>query len=868
MAETFYIVDGNSFAYRAFYGMPPLTDHKGNEVHAVLGFYNMILRILKGKNPEYFAIAFDHHKPTFRHKMFEAYKAHREKMPESLQAQMKMIKAIATSGGIKNFEFEGYEADDIIGSIAALNASENLNFVIMTGDKDMIQVLNENVSMMKISKGVEVITTPETLKASAGIVPEQILDILALMGDAADNIPGVKGIGEKTAYKLIHEYGTAENVIKNVDKIKQEKLKQIIKAGIKDIEISKLLAKLKIDKEVIADTKFLLEECQSSLINYAGLNAEFLEYDFKSLVTDKKNITIAAEKEENIKEAQWVDSFEEIEGFAKAEKVTLIFCGSENDNELILIKVSGREKYYCLSGMNFVSVPTTKADIITNSVKDVFRFSPEKPSGKIFDLSLMSYLLNPEKNYKDISFVYAEYLNKLFLSFDDVAGKGAKKIDPSMVPAEELNKYVYSHLAHAEALAKKLFEKIEENKLEEIYTDMELPLAVILADMEKTGIRIDTVLLEELIKKTEKNIAAEEKKIFKEAGVEFNINSPKQLGEVLFEKLKLPTQKKNKTGYSTDAEVLDNLADLHPAVASILTYRTLVKLKTGFLDAIKEYSKKDGMLYPLYNQTVAATGRLSSSKPNIQNIPVRGEEGRELRKIFIPLRNGDVIVKADYSQIELRVLAHCAKEKKMIQAFDEAVDIHEMTAREVFDVMPGMVDKDMRRVAKTINFGIVYGISPYGLAKQLKVSNPEAKRYIDKFFAMFPGVRLFHAETIAFARKNGYVETIFGRKRFMANINSSNRTIREFAERASINAPIQGTAADIIKKAMIAVFDYFEAHKMKAKMVLQVHDELVISAPEKEAAIVEKILKEKMEAAANLAVPMTVTISRGKNWYE
>lgn len=863
--KTLYIVDSNSYAYRAFYAIPPLTTKDGVEVHAVFGFFNMLNKIIKFKQPDYLFLAFDYPGPNFRHKIYEEYKIQREKMPESLQLQMKIIRDIAKAGNIKIFEESGYEADDIIAAAAYAAAAAKNKVVILSSDKDMIQLVNKDISILKFGRDGEIILTPESVKGKYGITPGHIVDVLALMGDASDNIPGVKGIGEKTAYKLVQDYGTVEEIMKKAGSLKPDKVNKLVQAGLEDIKLSLELAVLRVDPALIKKTGFVLDDCGVEKINREGLDAEFIKYNFKSLVSNGEQVKKEAKPKGK---ASHISSFEPLEKQLKsADAVTVIFCGNDRQPELVLFS-AGKEMYY-IYGKDYKTLPESLngKKIVTNSAKTVFTNLGRK-AGEVVDIMLQAYLLNPEKSYNDMSHVFTEYGGGMYLSYEDVAGKGAKKIMIELADPQALSDYASSMLDTAPAVAEKLKKKLKEEKIDAVYGELEMPVSYVLSVMEATGLKIDRGLLDELQKKTEKQIKKCEEKIFGDVGFEFNINSPKQLGEVLFEKLKLPPQKKNKTGYSTDSEVLSALEKLHPVVAEILRNRTLVKLKTGFLDVIKGFLTKENRIYPVYNQNVAATGRLSASEPNIQNIPVREDEGKEIRKIFIPLEKKHVIIKADYSQIELRIMAHFSGDKKLIEAYEEGVDIHSITASEVFGVDLKAVDQHQRRAAKTINFGIIYGISPYGLAKQLSISPGEAGEYIDKFFATFPGVRKYQEDTAASAAKHGWVETLTGRRRYMANINSKNRGIREFAERAAVNMPIQGTAADIIKKAMIEIQEWLEREKLETKMILQVHDELVFSSPVSEKDLVKKEIKRMMEGALKLDVPLTVSIGEGSNWGE
>ncbi|MCE5299542.1 MAG: DNA polymerase I [Spirochaetia bacterium] len=865
--KTFYIIDGNSYAYRAFYAMPPLTGPDGAEVHAVYGFYAMVMRVIRDKKPDCLAITFDHPKPTFRHKMFADYKAQREKMPESLQGQMKVIKETAAHSGFAVFEREGYEADDIIAALARQAAGEKYRVYIITGDKDLMQLVDKNISILKFKGKEETVLTPEKIREDMGIEPAEIADVLALMGDAADNIPGVDGIGEKSAYRLIQQFKSIENIYEKLDGFKPGRQKELLLAGKESAKISKELAVLNTDKhlmEMCSD----LKPCELSAIDFVALNDHFVHFNFRSLVFEKTTEKKTASAD--IRTAAYggtvrIKSLQEMASEIKrAGKVTVIFEYDDEGPEMAAVRAGGTS--YLLPERPG-TIELEGVEVLTNDSKTVHKLSAGT-ARRVDDVMLLAWLCNPEKNFRDISHAASEYLGGVYGAYEDAVGKGVKKIKPQEADTAALDNYAVQSIGLAEKLEAELSGRIEKEGLEKVYSTIEMPLSAVLAKMEMTGLKIDSKFLDELVEKTGAKIAAAEKRIYSGAGGEFNINSPKQLGEVLFERLKLPAQRKTRTGYSTDSEVLSNLEHMNPVVAEIINYRTLNKLKTGFLDSIKEKLTGDSMLYPTYNQNATSTGRLSSSNPNIQNIPVRGEEGREIRKIFTAFSKKEVLIKADYSQIELRVLAHMCGDEKLIEIFRNNGDIHALTASEIFGLPPEFLTKDHRRAAKTINFGIIYGISPYGLSKQLGVPVGEASAYMDRFFATFPGVREYQDRTIKEAAKNGYVETLCGRRRYMADINSKNRTIREFAERAAINAPIQGTAADIIKLAMIAVNNEFEKKAYGAKMILQVHDELVFTVPKQETAAVKGTVAGIMESALKLKVPLKADFGEGQNWYE
>jgi len=866
MSKVIYIIDCNSYAYRFFYAIPTLTTKDGVEVNAVFGFFNMLNKLINEKQIDYLALVFDSAVPTFRHKLYEEYKIQREKMPESLQNQIRIIKEICSISGIQVFQYDGLEADDIIANIAVKIAGDDKKVMVMTSDKDMIQIIDENINIYKIGKDKEIILTPDKIKEEYGIKPKDIVDVLALMGDASDNIPGVKGIGEKTAYKLIREYKNIDNILAEIDKIKPEKIKNSIKESVEIIRLSRKLAVLNIDKEIPEKIGFSLENCSVNNINRDALTKEFLKYNFKSLVSKK---LIKQELDNSLLTAKNIKSFDEIKDeIEKHNAVALFFLGDERKPEFVITGFEG--KAYYIFGKDFNSIPDYFNDknILTNSAKTIFRYLNPKEQGTVIDIILISYILNSEKVYRDCSHIFAEYLGGNYLSYEDVAGKGAKKVIIELVDEKVLSSYAGNMIYAVFNLYPEIIKRLKNESLQNIYFEIELPLARVLSIMENTGLKIDINYLNVLKDKFDKKIQEAEKNIYEKAGCEFNLNSPKQLSDILFNKLNLPRMKKIKTGFSTDNEVLLSLVNVHPVIPDIINYRTLIKIKTGFLDVINNFTNKDLKIFPYYNQNIAATGRLSSSEPNIQNIPVRDEEGREIRKIFIPLNKEDVIVKADYSQIELRILAHFSDDKKLKEYFFLEKDIHSMTAAEIFGIREEDVKDNQRRIAKTINFGIVYGMSKYGLSKELRISLQEAGFYIDKFFQTYKNVKNYHEEMINFARKNGFVTTLLGRKRYIQNINSKNKTIRELSERIAINSPIQGTAADIIKKAMIEIMKWLETEKLKSRMILQIHDELVFSSDLKEKEKIKQNIKNIMENIVKLNVPLKIKLGEGKNWYE
>lgn len=867
MNKVMYIIDGNSYAYRFFYAIPPLTTKDGMEVHSVFGFFNMLNKLFKEKKPDYICIVFDSPAPTFRHKIYEEYKIQREKMPESLQNQIKIIKEICEKAGIQIFQCDGYEADDIIANLSVEISKKDIKVMIMTNDKDMIQIVDDNIYIYKIGKDKETILTPQRIRDEYGINPTEIIDVLALMGDASDNIPGVKGIGEKTAIKLITQFKSVDNIFKRIDEVKPEKTRDSIKKSMDIVKLSRRLAVLDINEGISQKIGFTLDKCDAKNLNRDVMEKQFLKYNFKSLISANKLIKHGIDASPLI--AQNIKSFDEIKDeLQKQETIALFFLGDERKPELV---ITGFEKQaYYIFGGDFKSIPDyfNEKGIITNSAKTVFCHLDKNGKGTVNDLILISYILNPEKIYRDISHIFAEYLGGNYLSYEDIVGKGVKKVMVELVDEKILSSYTGSMVKASFSILPKLIEKLQIESLKSVYFDIELPLARVLSYMERTGLKIDINYLDSLKKKIDRRIIELERNIYDKVGLEFNLNSPKQLSDILFGKLGLPKIKKIKTGFSTDNEVLLMLQNAHPVVPEIISYRTFVKIRTGFLEVIQNFTDKDSKIFPYYNQNITATGRLSSSEPNIQNIPVRDEEGREIRKIFVPLNKDNVILKADYSQIELRILTHFSGDERLKEYFLSEKDVHTMTAAEIFGINEKDVMENQRRIAKIINFGIIYGMSKYGLSRELKISLQQAGNYIDKFFKTYKNIKEYQEEAINFARKNGYVETLFGRKRYIPNINSKNKTIREFAERVAINSPIQGTAADIIKKAMIEIMDWIVNEKLRSKMILQVHDELVFSVFEDEKEKIKIGVRKIMESIVKLNIPLKIKLGEGKNWYE
>jgi DNA polymerase-1 len=879
------LIDGNSIIYRAFFAMPPLTNTKGWHTNAVYGFTNMLLRIIEDHKPTHMMVAFDAGKKTFRHESYKEYKGGREKTPHELSEQFPMLKELLQGLGIAQYELSGYEADDIIGTIAKVADQAGREVLVISGDKDMFQLASEHVQIGLTRKGVTEIElyTPAQIQERYGLEPHQITDLKGLMGDTSDNIPGVPGVGEKTALKLLHQYGSVEEVLANTHELKG-KMKEKIETHADDAILSKKLAT--IFREVQLDKS--LDE-----MVFIGLQSEtagpaLAKLEFKSLLERLSFSGKGGESEEIISQPTLnvevtvihEDNMDEL--MSRLDDVKVLHVETYGDNphraEIIGIVFSSEERH---DYMPFDLLKTAQATPILNWLQD-----PAQPkrgydlhrmdlalhwhgipfAGVTFDVQLAAYLLDPTESNQTVSALASKYELSSLAIEEDIFGKGAKYRVPEV---EILSNHLARKSATVLSIIPKQEEELDKNEMKSLFHDLEMPLSRILADMEKQGIEVHTKELQQLGKEFEEQIHHLEEEIYRIADTKFNLNSPKQLGEILFVKLGLPVVKKTKTGFSTDAEVLEKLAPYHDIVQLILQYRSIAKLQSTYVEGLlKEVSPKTGKVHTYYRQTVAATGRLSSQFPNLQNIPIRLEEGRKIRKVFVPSEPGWSILAADYSQIELRVLAHISNDEKLKEAFLQDMDIHTKTAMDVFGVKPEEVDSNMRRSAKAVNFGIVYGISDYGLSQNLNITRKEAAHFIEQYFEVFKGVKQFMNDIVKEAKENGYVTTLLGRRRYLPEINASNFNLRSFAERTAMNTPIQGTAADIIKLAMVHMDQALFDKKLKSRMLLQVHDELVFEVPEDELEIMKSLVPEVMANALQLCVPLKAEVSYGSNWYE
>ena len=881
---TLYLIDGNSYIYRAYYAIRNLSASDGTPTNAVFGFTNMVLKLLKEKKPDYFGIVFDSPGPTHRHEAFKEYKAHRPGMPEDLIPQVPVIKEIINAFNITIIEKQGYEADDILGMIAKNAEAEGIDVFIATGDKDMCQVVSPKIRLCDTMK--DKVTEEKDVIERYGVKPSQFPEILALMGDASDNIPGAPGIGEKTAVKLLKEFGDIDNLIENLGKIKNTRARNAVAENIENIRLSKELATLVLDVPVDISIKDLevREPEWSRLLEY------FQRFQFTSLM---KQVQQKKEPVEDRTEYITVLDKRTLEKtLASIEDDITIDTETTSESPIdarlvgISFAISTDKAYYVPIAHSYDGVPEQlPKDYVIEQMKEVLEDPNISKTGHNikydlmvlrneninmrgigFDTMLASYLLNPNKANHNLTDISMEHLGMKKLSFKDLVGKDRK--DFSEVPLDEAAKYSGEDAAVTLKLKQHFEPEIIKEELDELFREVEVPLIEVLADMETAGVKIDSALMETFSNRMARELSSIEQRIYFTAGEEFNINSPKQLQEVLFEKLGLKPLKKTKTGYSTDIDVLEQLASQHELPKEIIEYRGLSKLKNTYVDALPRLiNPRTGRVHTSFNQTVTATGRLSSSEPNMQNIPIRGEWGRKIREAFI-VEPGHLMLSSDYSQIELRIFAHLSGDKELVSVFRSDGDIHTMTACGLFGVKPGNVTDEMRRNAKTVNFGIIYGISPYGLSQQLNIPVDEAKHYIDTYFARFSGVRKYIDSLIDGARERGFVTTILGRKRAVPELKSSNRNTSQFGERLATNTPVQGSAADIIKVSMINIQRRIRKENLRTRMLLQVHDELLFEVPEDEKDIALKLVRQEMENVIVLAVPLKVDIGIGKNWAE
>lgn len=869
------LVDGNSLAYRAFFALPLLSNEKGIHTNAVYGFTTILMKMLEEEKPTHMLVAFDAGKTTFRHKTFKEYKGGRQKTPPELSEQLPFIQELLDAYKISRYQLENYEADDIIGTLAKSAEKDGFEVKIFSGDKDLTQLATKETTVAITKKGITDVEyyTPEHVQEKYGLTPRQIIDMKGLMGDASDNIPGVPGVGEKTAIKLLKQFHTVEALLSSIDEVNGKKLKEKLEEFQEQALMSKELA------TIITEAPL---ELTLDGLGYEGFDREAVVKLFKDLGFNSLLERLGEEPEET--EAE---QFEDIEVTIKTDISDDLFASpasvvveqlGDNYHEAPILGFSIVNE----NGVFFIPQETAvHSDRFKEWAEDeskkkwvfdakraavALRWQGIELKGAEFDVLLAAYIINPGHSYDDVASVAKEHHLQLVSSDEAVYGKGAKQA----VPAE---KELADHLGRKgkaiSLLREKLLDELEKNEQLELFEDLEMPLAHILGEMESIGVQVDVDRLKKMGDELSGKLKEYEEKIHESAGETFNINSPKQLGVILFEKLGLPVIKKTKTGFSTSADVLEKLRDKHVIIEDILHYRQIGKLQSTYVEGLLKVIRKDShKVHTRFNQALTQTGRLSSTDPNLQNIPIRLEEGRKIRQAFVPSQKGWLMFAADYSQIELRVLAHISKDKNLIEAFTNDMDVHTKTAMDVFHVSEEEVTPAMRRQAKAVNFGIVYGISDYGLSQNLGITRKEAAAFIERYFNSFQGVKEYMEETIQEAKQKGYVTTLLSRRRYIPELTSRNFNLRSFAERTAMNTPIQGSAADIIKKAMIQMAEKLKEKDLQAKLLLQVHDELIFEAPEEEIKELEKLVPEVMENALELDVPLKVDCSSGHSWYD
>ncbi len=880
MDKKLVLIDGHSILFRAFYGLPDMTTSKGEHTNAILGFLSILYKILDEEKPQYLAVAFDTHHPTFRHDMFTEYKGTRKPMPEELREQVPVMKDVLRAMNVVVIEKPGFEADDVLGTLATQAEKEGYNVSLVSGDRDLLQLASKKIKI-RIPKtkrtGTEIEDyLAEDVQEKYNVTPKQFIDLKGLMGDASDNIPGVPGVGEKTAGKLIGQYHTMENLYEHIEELKPGKVTSSLIEN-KDLAfLSKELATICTD----CDLDINIQDAVLDNLYNEEVYKWFKNLEFKSFLSKFQDAEIdqslGVEKHfkiiEELNEADRVfDSIKPIEGqpiglqmvIDKDELLGVSLCLSEKQIYLILRTGMITADYLEDKALQLLR---NKVSLAVIGLKEQLEFLKASERDMVFDSAVASYLMNPLTDTYHYDDIARDYLGLTVPSKADLLGKMGLIDAKEKMPKEFASYGCYSAYV-AFASAPKLMKLLSDEGMLKLYEDIEMPLVYTLFDMQWRGIRVNKEALKEYGDNLEVGILSLEKQIYEHVGETFNINSPKQLGEILFEKLRLPFAKKTKTGYSTAADILEKLKSEHPVIAMILEYRQLTKLKSTYADGLAVYIQDDERIHGKFHQTIAATGRISSTDPNLQNIPIRMELGRKIRRVFIP--NEDyVFLDADYSQIELRVLAHMSGDERLINAYKEAKDIHRITASEVFHTPFDEVTSAQRSNAKAVNFGIIYGISAFGLGQDLNITRKEAESFIQKYFETYPKIKNYLDKLVAEAKENGYSTTIFGRRRPIPELSSSNFMQRSFGERVAMNSPIQGTAADIIKIAMNRVNQRLKDSNMRSRLILQVHDELLVETHKDEIEEVKLIMTEEMLGAANLDVPLETEVKMGSNWYE
>lgn len=894
MSEKIVLIDGHSILNRAFYGVPDLTNAEGMHTGAVYGFLNILFSILDQEQPDYLAVAFDVHQPTFRHEMYAAYKGTRKPMPPELREQVPLMKEVLRAMHIQTVEQPGLEADDILGTLARRAEKDGMEVSLVSGDRDLLQIATNRVKI-RIPKTKGGRTQIEDyyaadVEAAYQVNPTQFIELKALMGDTADNIPGVPKVGEKTAKDLMVTYGSIENIYAHLEEISKKSIRESLRENRELADLSKTLAAIKTD----ADFEFTFENARVGSFFQEDSYPIFKKLGFKNFLTrfdsqikeEKADRTLRVIEDLNEAEA-YFSALQQSKGnglitaaivpVMEAEKMASGAASQIWNFYGIAVAGEGTEAVF-LPAQGFltweylaqkVSQLEHTGRLGVCEAKKLYRFLRDRDSrhAKAFDVQIAAYLCNPLKNDYTMEDITAEYLGKTLPDLSDYGKKSLAECMQEEESAAYLQEYYGRYVTALYESTVLLQEKLQNQDMLELFETMEMPLSYVLFDMEREGVEVCPEQLQNYGQALVSRIEELEQAIWKQAGEEFNIHSPKQLGEILFEKMKLPGAKKTKSGYSTAADILDKLAEDYPIVQDILEYRGLTKLKSTYADGLMNFVGEDKRIHTNFNQTITATGRISSTEPNLQNIPMRTELGRKIREVFVA-KDGCVFMDADYSQIELRILAHMSKDQKLIEAYESHEDIHAITASQVFGVPFNEVTPLQRRNAKAVNFGIVYGISAFGLSRDLSISKKEAAQYIDQYFATYPGVKTYLDACVELAKKEGFSETLYKRRRPIPELASSNFMTRSFGERVAMNAPIQGTAADIIKIAMIKVYEGLNEAGLKTRLILQIHDELLLEVPEEEVEQARQILQTAMESAADLAVKLEIDLHTGKNWYD
>lgn len=881
------IIDGSSLIHRAFYALPLLSTKDGLYTNGVYGFLTMLYRLEEDYEYDYISVVLDKKGPTFRHDVFESYKANRDSTPNELSLQFPLLKEVLDAANITHLELDRYEADDIAGTLAKLGEEEGLNVTLVTGDKDYLQLATDKTEVLLTRRGITQLEKfdRDRIIEEYGITPEQFVDLKGLMGDQSDNIPGVPGVGEKTGLKFLKEFGSMEKLYENIDRVGGKKTKESLIEHKNTAFLSRKLGE--IITNIALDTS--LEDLRVKEPNWEALEEIYTKLEFNRLLERIPKNKLSREDSSYepdyrlVENNDYHDIVNEIE-----ETKSFTFKFLFEDDHYIKSQILGLGLKTKGKPASYISFDKNDKDKLLKDLKPLFQSKEILKSSHMikmdifalltlgieienigFDSMIGAYILNPARSNYSIDELGQEYLNIYSISEEELLGKGRKKKSFKDLDLEAQGQYMAATLGLVEKLKEPIKEQIGEQEMEELYYSIELPLVEVLAHMEYCGFKVDLTVLEDMGSQFQGEIDGLTEAIYDLAGEEFNINSPKQLGEILFTKLKLPVIKRTKTGYSTDAEVLDRLQGQHEIIDKILKYRQIVKLKSTYIDGlINEVNLETGKIHSTFNQTVTHTGRISSTEPNLQNIPIRTEEGRRIRRAFVAKSQDYILLDGDYSQIELRVLAHISQDPKMMEAFHNNLDIHTQTASEVFSIDKDKVTPLMRNRAKAVNFGIVYGISDYGLSRDLDISRKEAREYIASYLKNFIQVAEYMEDIVDKGKKDGYVETLLKRRRYVPELKSRNFNVRSFGERIALNTPIQGTAADIIKIAMVGVHQELKKRDLKSRLILQVHDELIIETHKEEEEEVKVLMRDIMEGAIKLDIPLKVEISRGDNWYE